>query len=111
MAKVTFTESGAKRIAAATLAYERGNRDSPPVTFRSVVGDDETVRLGKTTGEWQKDSLHSVAVHELGTPPFETDSGVSLTCVNKFLTIPANKWVIVAKAGNGYWYLIAGECS
>jgi len=37
--RVTFSEEGARRVIAATRAYERGNRDQPPIKFRQPVGD------------------------------------------------------------------------
>ncbi len=33
--KVRFTEDAARRVAAATLAYERSGRDQPPIHFYS----------------------------------------------------------------------------
>lgn len=112
MAKVSFSEGGAKRIAAATLAYERGNRDVPPVKFRQV-GDDAGVRLCKSTTAFNKGQVRSsVAVYESGTPPNETATpGLLLdNVVNKFANIAANKFFAVAPGGNGYYYVIAAEC-
>lgn len=112
MPKVTFSESGAKRIAAATLAHERGNRDAPPVRFRQV-GDDMVVRLCKLDVAFNKGQvLPLVNVYESGTPPDETlTQGVVLpNVVNKFANIAANKFFAVAPGGNGYYYVIAAEC-
>lgn len=113
MAKVTFSESGAKRIAAATLSYERGNRDAPLVRFRKAEDDQiYFMRLGKTTAVWNKNTLANIAVYENGTPPNETASSVTLAnCVNKFTNVAANKWVMVAFHQNGYYYLVSAECS
>jgi hypothetical protein len=109
--KVALTEDAARRVAAATLAYERGNRNMPPVKFRTV-SDDGSVRLCKTSSSWTKGTLATLNVWESGTPPSETQStGVTLTdCVNKFATVASGKWVMVAQAGNGSYYLIAAEC-
>lgn len=113
MAGVTFTRDAAERIGAATLAYERGNRDQSPIRFRQG-GDDggDPVRLGKTAEKWSKGTLATIDVWESGTPPSETQTTDEQIdkCVNKFADVDAGKWVMVAKAGNGHWYLIAAEC-
>jgi archaellin len=72
----------------------------------------DPVRLGKTTATWTKGTTATIDVWESGTPPSETQtSGVTIAnCVNKFATVASGKWVMVAKAGNGSWYLIAAEC-
>ena len=108
---VAFTRDSAGRIAAATLAYERGNRDQSAIHFRDT-GDGDPVRLGKTTAAWNKGTVATIAIHEAGTPPNETTSSENLAnCVNKFANVATGKWVIVARGVNGYWYLIAAECS
>ena len=107
-----FTEDGARRIVAATRAYEEGNRDAPPIRFRST-GDGDPIRIGKTLASWPKGSLADIELRESGTPPSETaDDPPRLLedCVNKFGDVPADRWVAVALAGNGRWYLIAAEC-
>lgn len=110
--KVTFNESDARRIAAATRAYERGNRDQPPIKFRAAGGDDgEPVRIGKTSTEWAKGTTRTITLWETGTPPDETQGGGTLEgCVNKFGTVGANKWVALMRGVNGKFYLIAAEC-
>lgn len=68
------------------------------------------VQLGKTTAEWAKGATATIDVYE-GSPLYETNSLRTLSeCVNKFVTVANDKWVIVAQAGSGYWYLIAAEC-
>ena len=107
---VAFTRDSAGRIAAATLAYERGNRDQSPIYFRDT-GDGDPVRLGKTTAAWAKNTTATIALYEAGTPPSETTSSESLAnCVNKFANVATGKWVIVARGVNGSYYLIAAEC-
>lgn len=111
--KVAFTEDTAKRVAAATLAYERGGRDQPPVRFRQVADDGDPVRLGKTTATWTKGTLATIELYEEGTPPSETKKSPADTlasCVNKFANVASGKWVIVARGGNGSWYLVSAEC-
>jgi hypothetical protein len=76
-------------------------------------GGSQSVRLGKTTSEWNKGSLATIALYESGVPPAETASSPAETltqCVNKFSDVGNNKWVVVALAGNDAWYLIAAEC-
>lgn len=116
MAGVKFTEGAARRIAEATRAYERGNRDQPPVKFRAPPSDDgegEPVRIGKTSATWNKGTLANINLWEGGTPPSETQTSPTETltgCVNKFGTVAANKWVALMKGANGSYYLIAAEC-
>jgi hypothetical protein len=112
--RVSFTETDARRIAAATRAYERGNRNQPPIMFRQG-GDDggDPVRLGKTTAAWNKGTTATIELFEEGTPPSEgkkTPADTLANCVNKFASVASGRWVIVARGGNGYWYLIAAEC-
>jgi hypothetical protein len=110
---VTFSEDGARRVIAATKAYEAGNRDMPGIRFRDAGGDGDPVRLGKTTAAWNKGTLATIDLYENGTPPSETAKSPPDTivgCVNKFAAVASGKWVMVARAGNGDWYLIAAEC-
>jgi hypothetical protein len=108
---VTFNEDGARRIIAATKVVEGGGRNMPPVRFRDQGGDDgDPVRLGKTTATWTKGTTATIDLYPNGTPPSETASGTLSGCVNKFATVASGKWVMVARAGNGYWYLISAEC-
>jgi hypothetical protein len=99
-------------MAAATRAYERGNRDQSAVMFRQGGEDGDPVRLGKTAAAWAKGTTATINVWESGTPPNETQTtGQTLeNCVNKFANVASGRWVIVARGGNGYWYLIAAEC-
>jgi hypothetical protein len=111
---VRLTEDAARRMAAATRAYERGNRDQSAIMFRQG-GDDggDPVRLGKTTAAWNKGTTATIELFEEGTPPSEgkkTPADTLTNCVNKFANVATGKWVIVARGGNGYWYLIAAEC-
>lgn len=110
--RVTFSEADAGRISKTVRAYERGNRDMSPIAFRQV-SDGELIRIGKTTSSWAKNTLATITLYESGTPPSETVSAPSVTlpdCVNKFATVASGKWVAVAMAQNGRYYLIAAEC-
>jgi hypothetical protein len=99
-------------MAAATRAYERGNRDQSAIMFRQGGEDGDPVRLGKTAAAWNKGTLATINVWESGTPPNETQTtGQTLAnCVNKFATVAGGKWVMLARGANGYWYLISAEC-
>jgi hypothetical protein len=109
--KVAFTEDAANRVARATLAYERGNRDQSPINFRTVGDDGDPIRIGKTPTEWTKGTTKTITLWETGTPPNETQGGGTLEgCVNKFGTVGANKWVALMRGVNGKFYLIAAEC-
>lgn len=75
--------------------------------------DGDPVRLGKTTAAWTKGTLATIELYEEGTPPSEgkkTPADTLEDCVNKFANVASGKWVIVARGGNGYWYLISAEC-
>ena len=108
---VAFSEDGARRVIAATKAYEAGNRSMSPIAFARPEAA-EPIRLGKTTSTWNKGTTATINVWESGTPQSETQTtGETLNgCVNKFANVGSGKWVIVAWGGAGAWYLIAAEC-
>jgi hypothetical protein len=111
--RVHLTPDSARRIGAAVRAVEGSGRDVPPVRFRQVADDGEPVRLGKTTAGWTKGAVASIELRDDGPPGSETGASPTNTldnCVNKFANVEDDKWVIVAKAANGVWYLIAAEC-
>lgn len=108
--KVQITESTARRMAAATLAYERSGRDQPPISFRTADGDGEPLRLGKTTATWTKGTTATIDLYENGTPGSETSSGTLEGVVNKFSTVASGKWVMVGRGPLNAWYLISAEC-
>ena len=115
MKPVGFTRQDAARISNAVRTVERvGNTGVGPYTpYRGDDGDGDPVRLGKTTAAWAKGTLAAITLYEEGTPPGETEKSPPETlekCVNKFANVAAGKWVIVAKAANGSWYLISAEC-
>lgn len=108
--RVQLTEATARRMAAATLAYERSGRDQPPIEFRTGGDDGEPIRLGKTTAAWNKGTTATINLWESGTPGSETQSGTLAGCVNKFADVASGKWVAVARGPLGAFYLIAAEC-
>lgn len=108
--KVHFNEDGARRIAATVRTVEALGRDAPPIRFRQPGDDGGGSRLGKTISAWDKGTLATIDLYEGGTPPNETQSGTLADCVNKFVDVEADRWVIVTQTANGYWYVVAAEC-
>ncbi len=117
--RVKFTEDGARRIVAATRAFERGNRDQPPIKFRSTGGDDgDPVRVGQVTTAWARGTCTSVVIWEQqgsDCEPVENDPPVVIDDVaNLSHDVAAHSWVLIVKAANGRWYLLeaglSGEC-
>lgn len=109
--RVTFSEENAKRIAGATLAYERGNRDKSPVRFRQVPDDWEPVVLAKTVSTWTKGTSQNVTLYEEPSPAgSEQTAAKTRAAFNKLCTVEANRFVFIALASNGNWYLLNWEC-
>lgn len=108
---VMLTAAAARRVSRAVAAYERGNRDQPPITFRTG-GDDSPIRICKTTAAWPKGQLATLEVWEDGTPPNEAKTtGLTIAdVVNKYANVASGKFCSIALHANGYWYLIAAEC-
>lgn len=108
--RVSFSEQDARRIAAVTRTYERGNRDAPAIRWRQVSDDGgATVRLGKVLADWANNTTATVTVYESGTPPAETASSPAETIesvVNHSHDVASGSWVVVAQAVNGAWYLL-----
>jgi len=108
---VAFAEDGARRVIAATKAYEGSGRNMPPIRFRQI--NDESggaTKVGKTVDPWLKNTVATIDLWEAGTPPEEESSDATLAdCVNKFEDVPADRWVVVCQATNGYWYLVERE--
>lgn len=104
-----LTADAARRVGRAVAAYERGNRDIHPPRIRTA-GDDggDPVRLCKTSADWAKGTTATLNVWENGTPPSETQTtGETVQdVVNKIRDVKSGSFVIVAKAGNGSWYLV-----
>ncbi len=89
-----------------------GGGDNIPVRLQSLAqgGGGKPLRLAKTTAAWEKNTLARIQLYETGTPPNEDSASEFLDdCVNKIERIDSGKWVLVAKATNGYWYLVWGE--
>lgn len=101
-----------RRISRAVASYEQGDRDLSAVGFQRGGGDDEPLRLCKTTAAWDKGTLATLEVWEDGTPPNESQTaGLTIPdVVNKFANVASGKFCSIALHANGYWYLIAAEC-
>jgi len=117
--KVHLTEDVARRMGAATLAYERGNRDMPPVYFRTAGGDDgAAIRVGKVSSAWAIGTCATVTLWSrtdsncapTASSPTETIEAVA----NLSYDVPANAWVVIGQGTDGKWYLldsgIEGSC-
>lgn len=76
-------------------------------------GGETPLRLCKTTGAFDKGTTATLDVWEDCGPPGEAQSvGVTLAgVVNKYADIPSDRFVSVARHGNGYWYVVAAECA
>lgn len=75
-------------------------------------GGGSSLRFGRVTAAWNKNSLRDVVVYSEGGALAEAvaDPAVVLTgVVNRFADVAANKWVMVGRA-NGRWYLVSAEC-
>jgi hypothetical protein len=114
MANVKFSEGDARRIAAATRAFERGNRDMPPIQFRSAGDDGGQVRIGQVSADWAMGKCATVNVYESqpscsSTPTYPTANSPAETIEdvrNVSRDVLANSLVVIAQAPNGFWYLI-----
>jgi hypothetical protein len=99
--------------------------DIEKLTFANVLfRDNETqwalVRLGdpamklcRTISAWNKNTLAELIVCEDGTPPNETQtqSQTIKDAVNKYADIGSGRFCSLAWHGNGYWYVVAAECT
>ena len=110
--KVSWNENDARRVAAATLAYERGNRDMPPIHFRNGGGDDggDEPRIGTISATWNKGSTATVTqIKADGTTLSPT---VTFTATNWFATVTVTsgtRKVLCVFVGDR-WLLVAAEC-
>lgn len=108
--KVAFTEDAAQRIAAATLAYERGNRDMPPIRFRNGGDDADEPRLGSISATWNKGSTATVT--QLKPDGTTLSPTVTFAAKNHFatVTVPSGTKKVLCVYSGGLWLLIAAEC-
>lgn len=109
MAGVKFSEGAARRIVAATRAYERGNRDQPPVKFRTV-SDDGGVRMGQISSTWTKGATATVT--ELKPDGTTISPTVTFEALNHFATVTVSSGTrkVLCVAAGDLWLLVAAEC-
>lgn len=111
--KVSWNENDARRVAAATLAYERGSRDMPGLRFRQAGGDDgggEEPRLGTISATWNKGSTATVTqIKADGTTLSPT---VQFQATNHFatVTVPSGTRKVLCVFVGDRWLLVAAEC-
>ena len=109
--RVKFSEEGARRIIAATRAYERGNRDQSPVKFRTVGDDGTPIKIGKTVAQWIKGETQEVELvfSESCDEEGSGSGGASLLAHNLSFDVNGGRIVKLALAENGCWYLLQAE--
>lgn len=113
-ARVDFTRAAAERIANVVRVVEGTIDEASPLRFGKVVDTPggSSLKLGKVTAAWNKNSLRHVVVYSGGTALSETSATPPVTlenCVNKFADVQADRWVMVGRT-NGRWYLVSAEC-
>lgn len=107
------SRSSMERIGRAVAAYERGDRNRKPQAMPRAWEEPDPIQIGRTTSEWVKGELATITLYDAGEPNDESTKTPPETlegCVNRFATVQPNKWVALARAVNGGWYLIAAEC-
>jgi len=114
--RVKFSEEGARRIIAATRAYERGNRDQPPVKFRTVGDDASPLTVCRTAGQWLKGETKELDVIFEDSCDDEgsgsgSGGGRTLEAHNPLFDVAGGAVVLVGQAENGCWYLVQAESS
>jgi hypothetical protein len=67
-----------------------------------------SVKLGKTSADWAKDTSASIAIYS-GTAGAEAATGETVTAYNHFGKVLAGKWVMIGGTSSGGNYLIAPE--
>lgn len=112
---VQFTRESAERISRVVRESETAPLPGSALAFAPLAQAPQPrgMRLGKTTATWSAGTLATITLWEQGTPPNETQTSPTRTianCVNKFGSVPANKWVALARGPGGRHYLIAAEC-
>lgn len=106
--RVSFSQGDAQRISAATLAYERGNRDMPAIRFRQPGDGGGAIRVGKVSQDWSVGTCTTVNIWEDGSGCEPTNSNDTVEDVaNLTMKVSAGSWVFIGQAANGRWYLLA----
>lgn len=108
--KVSWNENDARRVAAATLAYERGSRDMPGLRFRQGGGDAEEPRLGTISATWNKGATATVT--QIKADGNALSPTVTFQATNHFATVTVasgTRKVLCVFVGDR-WLLVAAEC-
>jgi hypothetical protein len=102
--RVVFLRPDAQRIARAVRAFENGDRDESPLTFRRVMEPPKRVfRVCTFTGAWTKGSSKTV------TFKYQSSTPNTVSASNLFANVPASGDCAIARDGTA-WFLIAAEC-
>jgi len=107
---VMLTREAVRRIGAAVQHYEHGDRNQPPIKFRTAEDEGSEFRLGTISGTWLKG--HTASVTQLNGDGSALSPTVEFLASNFFATITVSsgtKKVACAKIGVT-WVLIAAEC-
>jgi hypothetical protein len=101
--RVVFLRPDAQRIARAVRAFENGDRDESPLTFRRVLegGKQRVFRICTFTGAWDIDTTKTLTFKNQTTTPN------TVSAVNLFWPVPnsGGRDCAIGKDGTA-WYLI-----
>lgn len=107
MAKASFTEGAARRVASATLRVERMSQANP--LRRRQQLDPNRFYLGKTDAAINKGTSGTVSIYGGTTKGSETDTGNNMTVYNRYANVAAARWVTIMYIDSD-WEMICGEC-
>jgi hypothetical protein len=105
---VTFTHDSAKAIADTVRTVQGGDRKQGGIRG-SGSAYASSHYLSKTTAAWAKGTKQTLAIHVGNGGSEVASSADTVEAWNKFSSVAAGKWVMLARA-NGTFYLIAAEC-
>jgi len=105
---VQFTKTAAKAIADTVRIVQAGDRNQPLMGGSSSAYASSHY-LSKTSAAWSKGTKATLTLYVGDGGSEAASSGDTVEAWNKFATVAANKWVMLARA-NGTFYLIAAEC-
>jgi hypothetical protein len=123
-AKVNITSSGDQFVAAGTsvsalvsggsgegaiLWKETGTGNGKWALVRFGAGAGGGLQLAETTAVWPKGTQRSVLLTPLGSGGFGSDQRFQFA-FNEFTNLASGVKVLIAKAVDGRWYLVAAEC-
>lgn len=103
---VLITREAARRINRAVSAIERGDRDMPGYTLRTAYDDGDSLRIGRISATWSKNT--TATVEEIDGDGNPLDPSVTFEAKNLFVTITVSSGHKKVACLSGY--LIAAEC-